>query len=57
MNMEVLVQSIPEVLIIQPTVHLDDRGYFSETFRHDFLKAQLGYEINFIQDNEARSGN
>lgn len=55
MNIEVMAQSIPEVLIIQPKVHLDDRGYFIETFRHDFFKAQLGYEINFIQDNEAKS--
>ncbi len=46
---------IPDVLIIEPAVHGDERGYFIETFRADKLEAFLGYTINFCQDNESKS--
>ena len=46
---------IPDVVIIEPTVHGDDRGYFVETFRVDKLEAFLGYKIDFCQDNESKS--
>ncbi|WP_309498799.1 dTDP-4-dehydrorhamnose 3,5-epimerase [Sulfurovum sp.] len=46
---------IPDVVIIEPLVHGDDRGYFVETFRADKLEAFLGYKINFCQDNESKS--
>ena len=47
--------NIPDVLIIEPTVHGDDRGYFVETFRADKLEAFLGFKLNFGQDNESKS--
>lgn len=46
---------IEDVVIIEPGVHGDERGYFVETFRADKLKAFLGYTINFCQDNESKS--
>lgn len=46
---------IPDVIIIEPKVHGDDRGYFVETFRADKLEEFLGYKINFCQDNESKS--
>lgn len=46
---------IPDVVIIEPKVHGDDRGYFVETFRADKLEEFLGYKINFCQDNESKS--
>jgi dTDP-4-dehydrorhamnose 3,5-epimerase len=46
---------IPDVVIIEPTVHGDSRGYFVETFRADKLEKFLGYKINFCQDNESKS--
>ncbi len=46
---------IPEVVIIEPKVHGDSRGYFVETFRADKLEEFLGYKINFTQDNESKS--
>lgn len=46
---------IPDVVIIEPLVHGDDRGYFVETFRADKLETFLGYTINFCQDNESKS--
>ena len=53
--MKFIPQSIPDVLLIEPIVHRDKRGYFVETFRQDMLDQALGYKINFIQDNESES--
>lgn len=50
-----LKTSIPNVIIIEPKVHGDSRGYFVETFRQDKLEEFLGYKINFCQDNESKS--
>jgi len=47
--------TIPDVVIIEPKVHGDARGYFVETFRADKLEEFLGYKINFCQDNESKS--
>ena len=46
---------IHDVVICEPTIHGDDRGYFVETFRADKLEEFLGYKINFCQDNESKS--
>jgi dTDP-4-dehydrorhamnose 3,5-epimerase len=46
---------IPDVVIVEPQVHGDRRGYFAETFRQDKLEEFLGYKINFCQDNESKS--
>jgi len=48
-------QSIPDVLLIEPTVHGDNRGYFMESFRQNLLNDFLGYQVNFVQDNESKS--
>lgn len=53
--MNFIPQSIPDVLLIEPTVHGDSRGYFMESFRQDLLNDFLGYEVNFVQDNESKS--
>ena len=47
--------SLPDVVIIEPAVMGDERGYFVETFRQDKLNAFLGFTINFVQDNESKS--
>ena len=47
--------NIPDVIIIEPKVHGDSRGYFVETFRADKLEEFLGFKINFCQDNESKS--
>ncbi len=46
---------IPDVVIVEPAVHGDERGYFMETFREDKLSEFLGYKIGFCQDNESKS--
>lgn len=46
---------IPDVVICEPIVHGDARGYFVETFVSDKLEEFLGFKINFCQDNESKS--
>jgi dTDP-4-dehydrorhamnose 3,5-epimerase len=46
---------IKDVVIIEPKIFGDDRGYFVETFRQDKLEEFLGYKVNFCQDNESMS--
>jgi len=53
--MKFIRTEIEDVIIIEPIVHGDDRGYFVETFRADKLEEFLGYKINFCQDNESKS--
>ena len=53
--MKFVPQSIPEVVLIKPTVHGDNRGYFMGSFRRDLFEEAIGYKVNFIQDNESKS--
>jgi len=47
--------TIEDVIICEPKIHGDERGYFVETFRADKLEEFLGYKIGFCQDNESKS--
>lgn len=47
--------TLPDVWLITPNRHGDERGYFSETFRADKLRAATGLPLEFVQDNESRS--
>jgi dTDP-4-dehydrorhamnose 3,5-epimerase len=53
--MEFERQLIPDIFLIKPKIFSDKRGYFTETFRQDLLELELGYKINFIQENESKS--
>ena len=46
---------IDGVVLIDPTVHGDERGFFLETFRADEM-AHLGIDVEFVQENHSRSG-
>lgn len=46
---------IPDVIVIEPKVFSDERGYFVETFRQDAFEEFLGYQVSFCQDNESKS--
>ena len=48
-------QSIPHVILFQPNIHADERGYFMETFRQDIFEKAVENKIKFIQDNESES--
>lgn len=52
--MRVTRLAIPEVALIEPTVHRDDRGYFLETWRRDRY-ADAGIPTEFVQDNRSKS--
>ena len=53
--MEFIKQKILGIVLIKPTIHGDDRGYFIETFRQDLFEKTIGYKVNFVQDNESKS--
>lgn len=53
--MQIIPQSIAEVMLIEPKVLGDERGYFFESYRQDMLEQALGYQVNFCQDNESFS--
>jgi dTDP-4-dehydrorhamnose 3,5-epimerase len=42
------------VLLLEPAVHGDDRGFFVETFRAN-VWGELGIDVEFVQDNHSRS--
>ena len=46
---------IPDVILCEPKVFGDDRGYFMEAFRLDKLEEFVGHKINFCQDNVSKS--
>lgn len=53
--MRVLKTDIEGVLIVEPTVHGDQRGYFMESFSERDFEAATGLNVRFVQDNESRS--
>ena len=57
--MEIIKTNIPGILIIEPRVFKDSRGYFFESFsQREFdqkVTPILGHSINFVQDNESMS--
>ena len=53
--MKVTPTSIPEVLIIEPRVFGDTRGFFYESFNQKAFNAATGLSVNFVQDNHSRS--
>lgn len=53
--MKVIETPIKDLLILEPVVHGDDRGYFFESYNAGTFNAATGLEINFVQDNQARS--
>ena len=55
LGMDIIPQAIPNILVIEPQSHIDERGYFVETFRQDKLEDALGFNVNFVQDNESKS--
>ena len=53
--MKFIPQSISDVILIEPSTYVDDRGYFAETYRQNLLDEAIGYKVNFVQDNESMS--
>ena len=53
--MKVTPLSIPDVLLIEPQVFGDDRGFFFESFNQNKFEEVMGKKINFVQDNHSKS--
>ncbi|WP_047549861.1 dTDP-4-dehydrorhamnose 3,5-epimerase [Methylotenera sp. G11] len=53
--MQVVQTAIPEVLIIEPQVYGDERGFFFESFNQQKFEALTGVKTDFVQDNHSRS--
>ncbi|WP_144966155.1 dTDP-4-dehydrorhamnose 3,5-epimerase [Pseudomonas sp. DE0010] len=54
--MNVIPTTLPEVLIIEPKVFGDSRGFFFESFNAREFARLTGAEVEFVQDNHSRSG-
>ena len=53
--MNFIPTKIEDLIVIEPKVYTDDRGYFYETYKKRELESYLGYTVNFIQGNESKS--
>ena len=53
--MNVIPTQLPGVLVIEPTVFGDERGFFYESFNARAFAQATGLELNFVQDNHSRS--
>lgn len=53
--MQIQTTSIPDVLIIEPTVFGDDRGFFYESFNQKRFAELTGITRDFVQDNHSKS--
>ena len=53
--MRIVPTTIPEVLIVEPKVFGDARGFFMESFNQAAFDAAVGQAVTFVQDNHSRS--
>jgi dTDP-4-dehydrorhamnose 3,5-epimerase len=53
--MKVIRTEIPEVLILEPKVFEDARGFFLESYNRKTFKEATGVDVEFVQDNHSRS--
>ena len=53
--MRVVPVDLPEVLVLEPAVHGDARGFFMESFNQRAFDAAVGRPVAFVQDNHSRS--
>ena len=53
--MKVTPTAMPEVLVLEPRVFGDDRGFFYESFNARTFEQLTGQRVNFVQDNHTRS--
>ena len=47
--------TIPDVILIEPKVFVDERGYFYESFNQNAFNQVIGYDVQFVQDNHSKS--
>lgn len=53
--MNIIKTAIPDVLILEPKIFGDERGFFFESFNQSQFEQAVGRPVNFVQDNHSRS--
>jgi dTDP-4-dehydrorhamnose 3,5-epimerase len=53
--MRVVKTEIPDVLLFEPNVFGDERGFFFESFNHKNFEQAVGHPVTFVQDNHSKS--
>lgn len=53
--MKVTPLAIPDVMLIEPQVFRDERGFFFESFNHAKFEAAINRKVNFVQDSHSKS--
>lgn len=53
--MNVIPTALPEVLILEPRVFGDARGFFTESWNEQTFNKAVGHDVRFVQDNHSRS--
>lgn len=53
--MKITATAIPDVLLVEPTVFGDDRGFFYESYNEQKWRELTGLQTRFVQDNHSRS--
>ena len=55
MPFTIIKTALPEVLVLEPQVFADDRGFFYESFNQRDFEQASGLQVQFVQDNHSRS--
>lgn len=53
--MNIIATAIPDVLIFEPKIFGDERGFFFESFNHKQFEEAVGSPVTFVQDNHSKS--
>ena len=53
--MNAIKTNIPDVILFEPKVFGDDRGFFFESFNAKVFEEAVGKQLNFVQDNHSKS--
>lgn len=53
--MKVTPTAIPDVLVIEPKIFGDERGFFFESFNKEVFEQEVGVAADFVQDNHSKS--
>ncbi|ECC1659032.1 TPA: dTDP-4-dehydrorhamnose 3,5-epimerase [Salmonella enterica] len=53
--MNVIKTFIPDVIIFEPRIFGDDRGFFFESFNQNIFESSIGRKVKFVQDNHSKS--
>jgi dTDP-4-dehydrorhamnose 3,5-epimerase len=53
--MTIVPTELPEVIVLEPKVFRDPRGFFLESFNRRNFEAATGLSVDFVQDNQSRS--